>query len=242
MPEKIKLSGSDPSPIQPGSPGPGPSPDPGPNPSGSAPITLQGTVSEQDAINASGHTKINTISGFSPTGGGSVQTGQSVSVGGLIDGKLAVEMMDATLPSLMLFVLYKVGMKVRKSELQLTEKEKSVLAPIVTKCLETLMINFQNPWMALLATLSAFYGAKLLPAIAVAIDEKQKDKQAAILKDKEKKNEPAASEMLPKAEIKTNLPPWEPTDQMVTDKARKDKISKKKAVEVLKALHKLGKI
>lgn len=242
MPEKIKLSQADPGPIATPDLVPGQSPDPAPKGPQSAPITLGGTVSEQDAISASGHTKINTITGFQGPGQGIMQTGQSVSVGGLIDGKLAVEMMDATLPSLMLFLLYKVGLKVRKSELQLTEKEKSVLAPIVTKCLETLMINFQNPWMALLATLGAFYGAKVLPAVAVAVDEKQKVKQDAILKEKVKENEPAATIAPTKAEMKGPMPPWEPSDEMIKDKMKAHKYSKEKAIRVLRVLHNQGKI
>lgn len=247
MPEKITLSGASAGPIPGASDPASPLPGSGPKPAESAPITLQGTVSEQDAIGASGNSKINTISGFGAPVQGAVQTGQSVSVGGLVDGKLAVEIMDSTLPALFVFLTYKIGVKLRKTELQLTEKEKSVLAPIVTKCLETLMINFNNPWAALGVTLIAFYGAKAGPAILVGITEKKQEKmEGEARKEVFKKMEPVASvappESMTPASVRTAQLPWEPTDEMVRDKMKAHKYSRKRSIEILKVLHKQGKI
>lgn len=244
--ERIKLSGTpDPSPVAPAAGSATPSPAPGPAGGKSAPIALQGTVSEQEAIAASAHTHINTLTGGLTGSASPIQTGQTVPIGSLIDGKLAVELMDASVPALMVFLLLKTGLKVRKTELQLTEKEKGVLAPIVSKCLETLMINFSNPWAALGVTMIAFYGAKILPAVAEKIEEKGQKREAAKTAEVVKKNEPVASVApaeVPTANVKSSVMPWEPTEEMIKQKMKDSKAGRRKAIEVLKSLHKLGKI
>lgn len=246
MAERIKLSGADPSPVQ-TPPGPvTPAPGSGPAAPASAPITMQNTVTEKEAIAASEHTRINTLTGGLTGPGNPIQTGQSVTAGSLIDGKLAVELMDASIPALMVFLLLKTGLKVRKTELQLTEKEKGVLAPIVSKCLETLMINFNNPWAALGVTMLAFYGAKILPAVAEKIEEKGQKKEAAKTAEAVKKNEPVPSVAppaeVPVVDIRSSVMPWEPTEEMIASKMKQNKCGRKKAIDTLKALHKTKKI
>lgn len=233
MPEKISLTGGNPSPAT--------APDPAPGPTtgltGSAPIVGSGTVSEAEAIAASGHTKITTITGLAGASAPIGQSGQSVSVGGLVDGKLAVELMDATLPSLMVFLLYKIGMKLRKSDLQLTEKEKNTLSPIMQKCLESLMINFNNPWVALSVSILTIYGAKIIEKGGVAfLDGKLKKQESEALKIKEDINKPVSPDPPP-----VKLPPYEPTEVEIKRKMKDHKYSRVKAIEVLKKLQEEGK-
>lgn len=231
MPEIVKLTGSGASENTPTG-GPDSTPQ-------SAPVIGQGTVSEEEALKGAEHTKIATLT---PGFGGpvsSVQPGNSVQVAGLVDAKLAVELMDATLPSLMVFLLYKVGMKLRRSDLQLTEKEKSTLAPIVQKCLEQMMINFNNPWVALSVSILFIYGSKIVEkGMPQLWDKKQQKQESEALKEK------AAAQGTPIPEAKTAVPvedqppAYEPSDAEIRAKMKAHKYGYEQARTFLINLHK----
>lgn len=225
----INLSGSDTDVVDPNKPPPGPNPAP-PNAG-----TLAGTVTEEEALNASKHTKISTLIGIPGTSGSTSVPGgtQSVSVGGMVDPKLAVNLMDAVLPSLLVLLLFKLGVKLRKSELQLTEKEKDTIAPILNKCLDTLMIHFDNPWTALIVTLITIYGSKVGEKFGVAMLEK---------KVKEQEDGEAGKPSDPSKVADPGKPEWLPSEALVKNRMDTKKYSRKRAIEILKSMHKAGKI
>jgi hypothetical protein len=149
------------------------------------------------------HTEISSVTGSGVPGQpgtipGAVPNPQaSVSLGGMVQGEWAVNIVDALLPAAMVAGFYAMGLKLRKSELQLTEKEKGTIAPIMQKCLDSVLLNFNNPWNALAITMIAIYGGKLMEKGLVGwLDKKQEAKQAEVLKEKieaaERQTNPAA--------------------------------------------------
>lgn len=206
-----------------------------------SPEALKNVVSEADAIGASAHTKISTIMGITGGPAGSQPTGSSVPLGGLVDAKLAINLVDAVLPSALVLVLYKVGVKLRKADLQLTEKEKDTLAPILNKCLDSLMINFNNPWNALGISLLTIYGAKIMEKGGVAwFDAKKEKEEGKVVPMKKNNATPETASKTPGVELSIN-DMWEPPEDMVEAKAKKDKSSREKAIKALKTLHSRGK-
>lgn len=253
MPQIVKLTQTDPA--APGGPNPGGSPSPQPiTPgSGQAPIIAQTTVSLDQAIAAAEGSKIATITGLSGPSALPGGSGASVSMAGLVDAKLAVDLMDAAVPAALVWLCFKIGMKLKKSDLQLTEKEKNTLAPIVQKCLEQLMINFQNPWVALSVSLLTIYGSKIAEKGAFQFFENKQKK----IEDAAKQQETDRTKL---ATIPGGLQPvgastssgtnpvssvsdgvaskvYEPTEYEIEDKMRKGKHGRKKAVQLLKAIH-----
>lgn len=144
-----------------------------------------GTVSKDQVFSELKTTEISTVTGSAgtPQPGSVPQPGQaSVSLGGLVQAELAVNLMDAILPAAMVAGFYALGVKLRKSELQLTQTEKNTLVPIVQKCLDTMLMNFNNPWNALGAALVIIYGSKAGEKGLVAwIDKKQEKSQQEAL-------------------------------------------------------------
>lgn len=179
------------------------------------PHALKNTVSEQAAQQGAAHTKIPAFSLADPAKAanqpgaapGATQpgatpgapTGNIVSLGELIEGKTGVELMDALLPAIMVVGLYAIGMKIRKSELQLTDKEKGTVIPIFQKCLDSIHLNFDSPWTMLAITLGAIYGGKVIEKGGTEwidkLAEKKLAKQAAKAAAAEAKaNAPVTSE------------------------------------------------
>jgi len=158
------------------------------NPGPSATGPLGNTVPVEEALKGADHTKISAFStsGTSGLPGAATVTPQNnVSLGGIVEGKWAVEIVDALLPAGIVAVCYMMDIKLRKTELQLSQKEKDVLAPIWQKCLDSILLNFGSPWTALAVTMGAIYGGKLMEKGVVAwVDKKQEKKEAEALRSK----------------------------------------------------------
>lgn len=132
-----------------------------------------GTVSLDDALKGADHAKMNTFSvsdlskgagatgpDGKPIGGG--LPGSTVALGGMVQGKLVVDLMDALIPAAIVLVFHRFGLSVKKSQMQLTQGEKNTLNPIVEACLNSINLDFSNPWSALSITLLLIYGGKAL--------------------------------------------------------------------------------
>lgn len=143
------------------------------NPSGQSAAANAGTVSMEDALKGADHAKMNTFSvsdlskesgaagpDGKPIGGG--LPGSSVALGGMIQGKVAIDLMDALLPSIIVLAFHRFGLSVKKSQMQLTQGEKNTLEPIVNACLNSINLDFSNPWAALSVTLLVIYGGKAI--------------------------------------------------------------------------------
>lgn len=216
-----------------------------------APIIGQTTVSEKDAIGASGHTAIPTISGLGSIPGTTGTSGSSVSVGGMVDSKFAVNMLDALLPSLMVFLMYKIGIKMRKADLQLTEKEKDTISGPLQACLNQLMINFNNPWSNLALAVTVIYGSKIVEkGLPQILDKKNATAEKEALMEREQTNKPVTAptyDVGPSAPasastIESSGPQWEPDELLIKRYMNEKKYSRKKSIQVLKSLHSKGRL
>lgn len=157
--------------------------DPGPVPPKAAPVSGSGTVSVEDALKGAEHTKQTqfTVSDLSkgPNTSGpqsasnAFQSGSSVSVGNLVQSKVAVEWMDSLIPALLVLIFHKLKVTVKKSDFQLTQGEKNTLYPIVEACMQQLMINFESPWSALCVTIIIIYGGKGMEKGGVALMDRK---------------------------------------------------------------------
>lgn len=145
-----------------------------------------GTVSQESVFSNLGHTAISstTVTG-APGAPGGTAGNASVSLGGMVQGEWAVNLMDAILPAAMVAAFYYFGVKLRKSELQLTQSEKNTIAPVMQKCLDTVLLNFNNPWNALIVTVGTIYAGKAAEKGIVAyIDKSQEKKESEALQAK----------------------------------------------------------
>lgn len=138
---------------------------------------IPGSIPDSDVFKAVEGTKISTLS---PMGGNDPLLGQpmgnSVPIGGLIDGGLAVELMDALLPSLLVAIMAAIGAQMKKTDLQLTAREKSTLTPLMQKCMDQLMVNFQSPFAALGVSMLIIYGAKVTEHGVIQMIDKKAEK------------------------------------------------------------------
>ena len=81
----------------------------------------------------------------------------------IISGELATELLNKILPVLLsLGVERFLNIKAPKKNFELTASEKSTISPILDKCLSTLNISFENPFIALGLSLSFVYGSKII--------------------------------------------------------------------------------
>lgn len=200
---------------------PGTSPDPQANPS-----AIPGQISLQEALKGGDGAKMDTISLGRP--GDTATPGNQVGLGSLIEGKLTLEMLDTILPAIMVLVFHAAKIQLNKSVFQLAVKEKDTLAPLLQKCLDSIMINFNSPWTAFGVTAIAIYGAKIFEHGGKAlIDrklEEKKNKQPGKVVDMK---QPVAREKEKEEPPKTTEPPtslrmWDEDDvKKVIKKRRK---------------------
>jgi hypothetical protein len=170
-----------------------------------------------------------------------------------MDAKLAVDLMDAVLPSALVIGGKFVGLEMKKTDLQLTEREKGTFHPVVQKCLDQLMLNFSSPWTALAVTAVVIYGAKVGEKGVV---KKMDDNIAkAELKEMQKAAPKVETPVAPvvqmtagemkdparKIPVDVSKVEWEPADPMIRAAVRDRKCSRKVAILYLKKLYAEGK-
>jgi hypothetical protein len=226
-------------------------PDQGKTGPGTSPEGAKMTITDEAALKGTEHTKISTLQPLHSAGQSALPAGQSVAVGGMVDGKLAVELIDALLPALFVVLIQKVGLTMKKTDLQMTAKEKETVAPILQQCMNQLMINFNNPWAALGVTLGVIYGGKILEKGGPAFLEKKAEKAKAatenkkaesIVKDAVIKKEIVAApleEMKRKNKLSAELEisNYTPTNEEISAGVKKYKISRNAVTERLKNNH-----
>lgn len=215
-----------------------------------SPEALRGTVSEEDAIKATKGSEFSTLTSLTPQTGPTTGPGQggpnSVPLGGLVDGALAVELLDALLPALLVVVLHTVKIDMKKTQLQLTAKEKTTLTPLVKACMDSLFINFNTPWAALGVSLVVIYGAKIGEIGLVQVLDKKAERQEAkkneVKSDKPPVQMQPAQKVNPAPIVNLNKPisipdNWEPSDEQIWEGMKRRKVSRAEIVVILKKLH-----
>jgi hypothetical protein len=124
-------------------------------------------LTDADALRTGEHTKASTLQGLTGGAGSSTNAGfnkTTVSAGNLVDGKMCAEWVDMIIPGVIVFMAAKGGFILKKADMLMTAKEKDTLAPILTQCLNELMINFDSPWVALAVTAGFMYTGKIMSA------------------------------------------------------------------------------
>src|SRR5581483_25825 len=226
----------------------------GSNAATSSVASQNGAVTDQDALSGLKHTEIASTS-LSGAHGQPATTpltgaapGASVNLGGIVAGEWAVNIIDAMFPAALVALMYSFGIKMRKTEMQLTAGEKNTLAPIMQKCLDSILVNFNNPWNALAITMGAIYGGKVMEKGLVGwIDKKQ-----------ERQEQEALADRLKAADVSDNPAKYEPANQSANDlmtgkvvyleglpfteadvdrQRKKGKVGREKAIEQLKRKH-----
>lgn len=167
-------------------------------------------ASESDALKAGEGAKINTLSATDlsgQSGSSGASGGSRVPLGGMIESRVAIELIDALVPALLVVLFRYAKMLVRKTDLQLSAKEKETLSPIVQACMDQLMLNFSSPWVALAVTGGMIYGSKVIEIMGTA----QADKKNGVQTPKEAKSSPVEQSKA-KDTPKQDQPPSKPPD------------------------------
>jgi hypothetical protein len=149
------------------------------------------SLSPEEAAKGADHTKISTFTTGNEGNPGTATPGSSTSLGGMVQGRWAVELVDSLIPSLLVLGLASLGTKLRKTELQLSEKEKDVLTPIMQQCLDSIMLNFSSPWHALAITVGVMYGSKAAEKGLGQVIEKRNNPEPAKTAEKKRVRTPA---------------------------------------------------
>lgn len=228
-------------------------------------MAIPGAVSENEAFKTVEQTKITTLTPMSGDPLSGQPMGNSVPLGGLIDGLLAVELMDALLPAVLVALMAAIGAQMKKTDLQLTAKEKQTLTPLTQKCMDALMINFQNPFAAWGVAVLVIYGAKLTEHGVVQIIDKKAAKAAAdrefkettkkaptpapVINSGQQQTTPVVTMSAPSPNAKFNPAfnakkpislNWNPTDEQVYEGQRRIKQSRADIIKRLQREHAAG--
>jgi len=150
---------------------------------------------------------------------------------------------------LFVMIFHAIGMKLKKTDMQLTQKEKDTLAPVLQKCLDQLMINFNNPWNALAITVGIIYGSKAMEKGVVSyIDKKNDEKaakenqqQASTVKDEllnKVKQQQENAEKEQKERRRLMIENWHPSEEEIKKRVKEKKQSREIAIRQLKANYK----
>lgn len=185
-----------------GSPATAADPSPGKPPESAA--ANSGAVKIEDALAGAAHTKMTSFSVSDIATGRTGPTipgtpGSSVALGGLVQGKIAVDLLDSLIPAVLVLLFKKLEIDVKKTDFGLTAGEKNTLAPIVEACLNSVNLDFSSPWTTLLISLTVIYGGKALEKGGVQFLEKKaaETKPADPLKHEKKKAPSIVKEMFP---------------------------------------------
>jgi hypothetical protein len=183
-----------------------------------------GTVSMDDALSGAAHTKMTqfSVSDIANKPGGPAipgTPGQSVSLGGLVQAKIAVDLMDSLVPAVLVLLFAKLEVTVKKTDFQLTAGEKNTLAPIVEACLNSINLDFSSPWTTLLISLVVIYGGKAIEKGGVQLLEKKaaESKPADPNKHDKRKAETIVKEMFPGGPTAAGPEPTRPADSTNLD-------------------------
>lgn len=97
----------------------------------------------------------------------------NLNIGEIINPKQATELLDIVAVMALSITFKMAKIPVQKSEIKATAQEKSVIEPIIKKVLDTMNVQFDNPFNALMVTLATVYGSKAVE-IFVTKNERKK--------------------------------------------------------------------
>jgi hypothetical protein len=95
-------------------------------------------------------------------------------------GKFAVKIMDFIMPAILAFTMRRAGYDADKELFQLDKDEKEFAEEMLNDVLDTLYIDFNNPWVQLSIGLGMIYGGKLMD---ISDKIKRTDKKPTVTKE-----------------------------------------------------------
>jgi hypothetical protein len=139
------------------------------------PFSPVSEVGTDELNNAAEHTQTHILDDNTATSEGAPgapgfgsPTSAPIKLGGVMGGRFVTDIMDALTPAIMVYVAGFAGYNVSKKELQLSEKEKALIAPAMQDYLNSINVNFNNPLYNLLFVVGGVYGAKLIEVMPKA--------------------------------------------------------------------------
>ena len=108
-----------------------------------------------------------------------------ISAGAFVSGEFATNLMDTIVPSLILLLALQFGYLFEKKSLQLTSKEKELIAPAMQEYLDSLNVNFNNPLYNLLFVVGAVYATKVIDILPSIKKKQSVPKKEQDVSDKE---------------------------------------------------------
>lgn len=119
-----------------------------------------------------------------------LEIGNNLKLGNLINAEMFVGLMDTIAPALLIAIIQKLTTaKIAKSTMQLTAKERDIITPLMDKVLMQMDIKIDSPLNALLISLAAIYGTKLMEVLPQAMEARKQAKTAD-------KSEPSKSQIV----------------------------------------------
>ena len=158
----------------------------------------------EDAIKGGESAKMNPISLGDLTD--QTKAGNQVGVGSMVEAKVALEWIDALIPALAVVLFHRFGYVIKKGDMQLSAKEKDTLAPLLQKCLDQLLINFNSPWVALGITATVIYGSKVMEHGGKAKIDKEKAEKDRVEKTESGKTKTSTGQPAMKAMVSVDTP------------------------------------
>ena len=148
-----------------------------------------------------------------------------------MSAEIVLGIWDALLPAALVALMYKLGVKLKKAELQLTQKEKDMLQPILEKCLATINMTFNSPWEALGMTILVIYGSKVGEKSVIDIIDRKREKDAteqpaAATPDAPKQQAPQAADF---------------SEDLINRCMKKRKVGRDRAILILSTMKKENK-
>ena len=109
----------------------------------------------------------------------------NVNVKEIVSGELATDLINRILPVVLALAARRfLDLDVSKKQFELNASEKNTIAPIMDKCLSTLNVSFENPFMALALSMGFIYGSKFIdiannPDLQKATEKVKKEAKTA---------------------------------------------------------------
>lgn len=109
---------------------------------------------------------LNGHSGIPGQPGQNGQPGQALKVGNLVNAKMAMQLVNILIPTLLTIVLKQFSKKqVSKRSLEATKDERDVIEPVLQNYLQSISFNVDKPINALILTMAMVYGTKVIEVI-----------------------------------------------------------------------------
>ena len=142
------------------------------------PTGAMSDITSEEMGNIGEHTKVQDFSFTqAPQGGGGQQAtqpqqpiggqpSQSLNVGNLVNAKMAMQLANILIPTLLSLAIKQFAKKqVNKKSLEANREEREIIEPVLQSYLQSISFNVEKPINALILTIAMVYGTKVVEVI-----------------------------------------------------------------------------